>query len=293
MSIIRLARENDLPQIHQVFYQNEVRGIKSPPSPGNVPPTSRHILHTGSMYVAEQDGQILAFAGAITRSTTTFLTDLFVHPEAQSSGLGKMLLERAFPQDELIHCTMSSTDPRAQALYIRSGMQPKFPNFNLQWDGTPPENLPDSSIEVVEGDAADPALIQWDAEVSGRERWQDHVFWVKEQQAVPLWFLRNKTTIGYGYVRLNVETLWYPQVCKVGPIGVNSPEHATDCVLAAINWACKQAEVVSIDVPGPHTCLATLLDSGFRIIYVELFVSNETRPFFDAERYIPSGSSLL
>jgi ribosomal protein S18 acetylase RimI-like enzyme len=293
MIIIRSAREHDLVQMHQVFYQNEVQGVKSPPPPGDVPSVLRHILQTGTIYVAEQEGQILAYAGAITRGPIIYLTDLFVHPMTQSAGLGKTLLQHVLPLDELIHCTMSSTDPRAQALYIRSGMQPKFPNFNLRWHSSSSEELSISHMEAVEGDTTDPALIQWDAQMGGRERPMDHAFWVREQQAVPLWLLRRGVTVGYGYVRLGAGSLWYPETCTVGPLGVNSPGDATDCVLAAVNWACKRAKVIRIDVPGPHPCLAPLLDRGFRIVYVELFVSTAPTPFFDAHCYIPSGSDLL
>lgn len=293
MSTIRPARENDLRQIQNVFYQNEMQGQNFPLPLDDISPTLQHILHTGSIYVAEQDEQVLAFAGTIMRSNITFLTDLFVHPEVHSTGLGKIVLQHILPQDKLIHCTMSSTDPRAQALYIRSGMQPKFPNFNLQWDSSSTGKLPNSSIEVIEGDPSDPTLIQWDTEISGRSRPMDHAFWMKEQQAVPLWFMRDNKTIGYCYVRLNAGTLLYPEACTVGPLGVNLSEDATNCVLAVINWAYKRAKVIRIDVPGSHPCLATLLDCGFRIIYVELFFSNTTTPFFDDCRYIPSGSNLL
>ena len=293
MSIIRLAHENDLVQIYNIFYLNEVQGMEAPPPPGNIAPALRHILSTGTLYVAEQDNQIRAFTGAITRSTTTFLTDLFVHPEAQSTGLGRVLLQHILPLDELIHCTMSSTDPRAQALYIRSGMQPQFPNFNLQWDGSSSKKLPNSHVVAVEADPADPALLQWDTEISGRARPIEHAFWVKEQQALPLWFLYNRKTIGYGYIRLHTGNLWYPEICTVGPLGVDAAENATDCILADIHWARKWAKLIRIDVPGHYSCLATLLDCGFHISYVELFVASTSIPFFDAQRYISSGSDLL
>ena len=42
-----------------------------------------------------------------------------------------MLRRRVLPQDERIYCTFSSTDPRALALYIRMGMRPQWPHFNL------------------------------------------------------------------------------------------------------------------------------------------------------------------
>ena len=293
MIIIRPAHENDLIQMQNVFYLNEIQGIEAPPPPGNISPALRHILSTGNMYVAEQGNQILAFTGAITRSTTTFLTDLFVHPEAQSTGLGKSLLQRALSPGELTRCTMSSTDPRAQALYIRAGMQPQFPNFNLQWDGSSSANMPDSPVEAVAADIADPALLQWDTEISGRARPMDHAFWLKEQQAIPLWFLHKGETIGYGYVRVSTTNLWYPEICIVGPLGVKASENVTDCILATIHWARKQAKVIRIDIPGHYSCLATLLDCGFHINYVELFVASTPLPFFDAQRYISSGSDLL
>ena len=294
MPIIRSANEEDLLQMQNVFYQNEIREVQAlPPPSSDVSLTLLHILQTGNLYVAEQDNQILAYAGTITRDTITFLTDLFVHPEIQSTGLGKMLLQRAMPPDGLIHCTMSSSDPRAQALYIRAGMQPQFPNFNLHWGDSSHKKLPNSSLEVVEAESITPELTQWDRQASGRERPLDHTFWVGPEQGRPLWFLRQGTPIGYGYVRLNVGTLLHSKICKVGPIGVKSADDATDCVLAAINWASKRAKLLHIDVPGHHPSLAPLLDCGFRILYADIFLSSATIPFFDTHRYIPSGSDLL
>ena len=79
----------------------------------------------------------------------------------------------------------------------------------------------------------------------------------------------------------------------MGPIGVRISEDATACVLAAVDLALQQADVLRIEVPGPHPCLAILLESGFRISYVDTFVSTATSPFFDAQRYIASGGDLF
>jgi hypothetical protein len=87
--------------------------------------------------------------------------------------------------------------------------------------------------------------------------------------------------------------MWYPESCTLGPIGVSAPEHATACVLSAANWARKHADVVRIDVPGPHSCLEPLLTQGFHITYVETFVSTANEPFFDPRCYIASGSDLF
>ena len=297
MTIIRAARASDLASIYFVYYLNEVSEAEAESIvrvfPQTVPPVLRHVFETGTMTVAEQDGHVIAFAGAITRCSVTFLTDLFVHPKTQSGGLGKTLLQHVLSREQPVHCTMSSTDLRAQALYTRFGMQPVFPHYNLQWQKRAHEKLSSPDIEVVEGQAEDPAFVQWDAQVSGRARPVDHAFWIKQQQGIPLWFRRGDVTVGYGYVRLVAETPLSPQTWVVGPVGVSSPEHATACVLAATRWAQWLAGTVRIDVPGPHPCLAPLLESGFQIVYVETFHSTATTPFFDAQCYVPSGSDLL
>jgi len=295
--IFRAARASDLASMYTVYCLNEVsaaqaEGILASP-PQTVPATLRHVFETGTMYVAEQDGTILAFAGAITRGSVTFLTDLFVRPQTQSAGLGKALLQYVLPREQSIHCTMSSTDPRAQALYIRYGMQPVFPHFNLRWQGRAHEEPFPADIEVVEGQVGDPALLEWDAQVSGRARPIDHAFWIEQQHSIPLWFRRRGVIVGYAYVRLVEETLLSPRRWIVGPVGVSTPEHAVQCVLAAAAWVQRRAERVRIDVPGPHPSLAPLLERGFQIIYVETFHSTAPTPIFDARCYIPSGSDLL
>jgi hypothetical protein len=293
VTIFRPAHEIDLRGAYEVFYRNEVRDSPHPPLLGDIPPHLRHVLHTGTIYVAEQDGKVLAFAGAITRGSITFLTDLFVLPTQQSSQLGKTLLHCVLPQDDLVHCTLASSDPRAFALYIRAGMRPQWPDFALRlgkathtWPSPP-------DVEIIEADVADPALVEWDAQVSGRLRPADLLYWVREQRAVPLWFRRQGQTVGYAYIRLGGGMLWDARACVLGPLGVNAPQDATACVLTAVHWALQQADTLRIDVPGSHPCLATLLERGFRIDHVDTFVSSADTPFFDACRYITSGGDLF
>jgi GNAT superfamily N-acetyltransferase len=295
MITFRPACANDLAQAFEVFYENEVRDEPAPPSlPEDGPTTLAHILRTGTMYVAEDNGRILAFASAITRDGVTFLTDLFVRPDQQSSRLGQRLLHYVMPSSaDAVYCTMGSTDPRALALYIRSGMQPQWPNFCLRLDEPMPDEKWLTNLTIIEADAGDPALVEWDARVSGRRRPQDHAYWVNEQQARPLWFQQDGATIGYGYVRLGAGTLWFPDACTLGPIGARTPTAALTCVLAAVGWAHQRAKILLIDVPGPHPCLVPLLEAHFRITYVETYVSSSPMPFFDPRCFIASGSDLF
>lgn len=295
MTTFRPATEHDLAASSYIYYLNEIQGVQNPPLPQPAPAILYHIFETGTVYVAEQYGQIIGYAGAIKRGHITFLTDLFVKPETQSAQIGKTLLQHTLPHYGSIRCTVSSTDPRAQALYIRSGMQPQFPHFNLRWssESSPVHsNTSTNSITIIEAQADDPEFLQWDTDICGRKRLIDHTFW-RQQQGVPLWFERQGKRVGYGYVRTETSSFWYPHMCTVGPIGVRSAEYATDCVLAAIEWATKRATIVRIDIPGPHPSLAPLLERAFRIVYVETFLSAAQTPFFDARCYIPSGSDLF
>jgi Acetyltransferase (GNAT) domain len=293
MEVFRSANEAELRSVYEVFYQNELLDNPHLPLPGDIPPYLSHVLQTGTLFVAEKDGKILAFAGAITRGNISYLTDLFVLPSYQSGQLGKTLLRCVLPQDDLIHCTMSSSDPRALALYIRAGMRPQWPHFALRLEKSTHTWPLTSDMEIIEADPADPALISWDAQISGRLRPVDHQFWVREERAVPLWFRRQWQTVGYGYVRFGAEALPDPQSCTLGPIGASTQEDATACVLAAVNWAVQRAVVLHIDVPGPQPCLAPLLECGFHIISFDTFVSTAITPFFDARCYIASGGDLL
>jgi GNAT superfamily N-acetyltransferase len=261
-----------------VFYQNELLDNPQLPLPDDIPPYLSHVLLTGMLYVAEEEGRILGFAGAITRGNISFLTDLFVLPSSQSSKLGKTLLQTVLPQDNLIHCTLSSSDPRALALYIRAGMRPWWPHFALQLD-KPTHAWPLAlDMEIIEVDASDPALLDWDA---------------REEKAVPIWFRRRGQIVGYGYARFGAEVHSNSQSCTLGPLGADTLEDATAGVLAAVHWAMQRAVEIHIDVPGPHPCLTTLLERGFHIHSFDTFVSSAVTPFFDARCYIASGGDLF
>jgi GNAT superfamily N-acetyltransferase len=177
---IRAATEDDLSGIFDIFYQNEMRGVAIPPPRAAIPPWLAHTLATGSLMLAERADAFLGFAGVTTRSGVAFLTDLFVRPDVQSGGIGQALLHAVLPIDALVTCTLESSDPRAQALYIRAGMLPQWPNYWLLGESSR-LRLAASDIEVVEATPDDGELLRWDREIAGRDRPQDHHFWVREK----------------------------------------------------------------------------------------------------------------
>jgi GNAT superfamily N-acetyltransferase len=291
-AILRPAIADDLAALYDIWYASEVGDDPQPPARGPWP-WLEHELATGELVLAERDGAALGFAGTITRDTVTFLSDCFVRADAQSSGVGRRLLQRLLAGDGRTYCTVSSKDPRAQALYIRAGMRPRWPNFILDVETTRLASMPAGNVEVAEGRAGDPAMIEWDAAVGGRRRPEDLAYLVAQRQAIPLWFRRSRQPIGYGFAQLfNPAMLRRPDTLRLGPIGARNEQDALACICAAVEWARPRAPAINISVPGPHIALAALLEVRFQITYVETFLSSGA-PFFDPACYIPSGGTFF
>jgi len=290
--IVRPAVAADLPTLYDIWYASEIGDDPSPPR--GAWPWLAHELTNGDLLLAERDGAAIGFAATITRAGITFLSDCFVRASAQSSGVGRRLLDRLLAGDNRTYCTVSSNDPRAQALYIRAGMRPRWPNFILEAETNKIGAMPTAGVELVEGHAGSPGLIEWDAAIGGRHRPQEHDYWVAQHQAVPLWFQRGGQAIGYGYAQLrSPELLRRPDTLRLGPIGARNEQDALACVSVAVGWAKPRAPAINISVPGLHAALAALLEARFQISYVETFLSSSDQPFFDAGCYIPSGGTFF
>jgi hypothetical protein len=174
-------------------------------------------------------------------------------------------------------------------------MQPRWPHFLLYAATDHLAKLPIGDVAVAPAEPDDPELVRWDADAGGRNRPQDHAYWIAESEATPLWLLRGGETVGYGYVqRRNHEiALWYPEALSLGPIGARSAAAARDCTCAVVAWAAARAPALALGVPAGHPCLPVLLDAGFRINYVETFVSTAGDIQASPACYLPSGSTLF
>jgi GNAT superfamily N-acetyltransferase len=292
---IRAATPDDLPAVHAIWYATETVGETNPPPPGAPHPWLRHVLRAGTLLVAERDAAIIGFTGVIARGELVFLTDLFVAPETQSSGAGGALLDAILPRDGRTLATIGSSDPRALALYIRGGMTPEWPDFQLfvERERWRPPDLDPQGTEMRVAAPMEPNLLAFDAEASGRSRPEEHRYWLEDCAATPLWFQRNGSRVGYGYVRLAPETPLQPaDTAVVGPIGVRDSTDAAACVLAAVGWALERSAVARLLVPGPHPALRPLLAAGGMIEHVETFLCSAP-PCVDTTRYLPSDGAFF
>ena len=299
----RRAAEADLPAVADVWFQDLLADEPDVPFNPEVIRLFRHELETGEMWVAERGSRVAGFSSSIVRGPVRFLSNLFLRPESRNEGIGRRLLERAMPDDGLIASTTSSRDPRAIALYARHGITPRWPHFILRGDrgvvtriaaGRFPQMTSDQAAVVEVGTDDREAIQEMDAQVGGRPRPADHELLMEAHQAIPLWFEQERRRLGYGYVQLR--TPWWlsdPGAATVGPVGVLEASDAVACVWAAVEWAVRRRPSVFVSLLGPHPALGPLLEVGFRIEYVELFMCSSEEPFADPHRYVASGSELF
>lgn len=118
----------------------------------------------------------------------------------------------------------------------------------------------------------------------GRRRDVDHRFWLREPMMVAR-ALADPAGDLLGYV------YFWPDF--IGPLVARTPPLQLLRAAAEAQVAAGSAGVrLHVHVPGPSlTVLKALLERGFRIDHVNLFMSS--RPFGRFDRYLPAGGVLL
>jgi GNAT superfamily N-acetyltransferase len=162
-----------------------------------------HLTRTADQnWVAVREGQPVGFSRSVVRDNIRQLTEMFVIPSAQSSGVGRELLSRALPQDNSRNCiVIASPDKRAVPSYLKRGVYPRFPMYYCL---RTPEIVPyetDLQIQPLVETADNLAhLNRIDRTIIGYERSIDHQFFMNTSDRTGYLFLRNGGVVGYGYV---------------------------------------------------------------------------------------------
>jgi GNAT superfamily N-acetyltransferase len=253
---IRPTTDADVPALDEVFRAaiGDVfrRHAFEPPNP---PPEAfaaqhRHLLRHDAerCFVAEDGGRVVAFAAALERGDTWFLSSLFVRPDHQGRGFGRALLERVWGDERRRRLTLTdSIQPISNGLYARHGLVPTTPLLALV--GTP---------RVEDRDGLEPAaptadaLAALDLTAYGFDRSVDHAYWSGVGRGT-VW-LRGGEPASYSYV---VDGAW------VGPVGGVDGPAAADALRAELARTEGQARVL---VPGTSRELVeTALAADLRI----------------------------
>ena len=150
-------------------------------------------------WVAEKDGEIIAYARSIEHDGLQELTEFFVSPDQQSAGVGSALLSRAFPESGARYRTIIATlDERALYRYMKAGVYGRFPLKYFYRQAQKVEVQSDLEIEPMDPGRYREDINRIDREILAHTREPVHE-WIASRRRGFV-YKRNGEVTGYGYV---------------------------------------------------------------------------------------------
>lgn len=249
---------------------------------GSSEPLHRFLAeHAAEWWVAGQADadELIGYARSVERSGLFELTEFFVRPDSQAGGVGRALLERAFPAGRgEVRVIIATQDPRALGRYYRADTVARFPILTLT--GTPHQAEPMGGLiaQTIEADDADAlALIAGiERTTIGYARTDAELRWLAEQREGYV-YRRGPSTIGFGFVGK----------AGTGPIVAADPDAMPEILLHVEGrGSALGVDRLDLEVPAPNAvAVRHLLGRGFRIHpWVNLLMSN--RPFGQFDRFV-------
>jgi GNAT superfamily N-acetyltransferase len=291
---IRRGTADDVRPAYEVFRQSlwdlmQRTGLIAPESPLDTEESwtrhrslSEHIFkHAAEFWVAEDTDGVAAMARSIERDGVFQLTEFFVHPRVQSRGVGRELLDRAFPLGRGRHRSILATqDSRALALYLRSGV--RFQSTMVDFEVIPTPHEYETDLEFVSlAELDDPvsSIGALDRRLLDHDRPVDIGFMLSDRPGYL--YRRDGKAVGYGF-ESNGDF--------AGPILV-SDSSDLPAALSHLENAAAETEVARIDVElalDAETGVEWMLQRGHRMFpfYIVMLASD---PFIPRDRYVPFG----
>ena len=210
------------------------------------------------------------------------LTEFFVIPGVQSSGVGRELFRRTFPDDGGFHRSIIATlDERALTRYLKAGMVGRFPIKYFERQPRPDVIDTDLEIERLEltHEAVD-AIDRIDRELLGHERQEDHRWLLSDRDGFV--YRRGGGIVGYGYVGESS-----------GPFAVLERKDIPAVLSHAESYACGKWDRFGVEVPLVNrSATQHLLARGFKMdAFTAIFMSD--KDFGDFGRYIFFGPPFM
>jgi GNAT superfamily N-acetyltransferase len=162
----------------------------------------------------ESGGRVVGWAQSAERDEHLELTFFFVNPDVQSKGMGRALLDQAFPRSRALHRAIFATqDPRALSLYLRSGVRFVTTVVDFSAKPRPAAVATDLDIEsVTSRPTAIEAIAGIETAILGHRRDIDVAFLLDRR---PAWLARRDgNVVGFAF-GASGDT--------VGPLGVLEP----------------------------------------------------------------------
>ncbi|HXV22880.1 MAG TPA: GNAT family N-acetyltransferase [Alphaproteobacteria bacterium] len=225
-------------------------------------------------------GRIVGWAMSIERDGHLELTHFFVEPGVQAKGIGRSLIQRAFPNGRAHHkAILASQDPRALSLYVRSGVNYVTTSVDFIIASRQIEPATDLRFERVGSDgAAVEAITALEQEVLGYRREPDVRFLLSIR---PAWLaLRAGSVVGFAFGPHPKQQASRVQPNGSGPMAALNADDLPailDHVIGAVQAA--SAGKFSITVPLINrVAVAHLLGRGGRIdpFYMKILASDDS-----------------
>lgn len=166
-------------------------------------PMFEYLARAASQFwVAESDGELIAYARSIEHDGMQELTEFFVRPGRQSAGVGRELLARAFPESGARYRTIIATlDERALYRYMKTGVYGRFPLKYFYRKAERVEVKSDLQIEPMQLERHIQAINRIDGALIDHVRESLHRWIVTSRDGFI--YKRNGDIVGYGYVGPN------------------------------------------------------------------------------------------
>lgn len=236
-----------------------------------------HLARTAEhFWVAERGDRPIGYARTINHDGVRELTELFILPEAQSAGVGRELLARAFPPNGAKRrCIIATLDARAQARYLKTGVYPRFPIYTFS---RKPEQVAVPSNLTVQPVQPTPQTLtimaEIDRQIINHRRDANHNWFFANRQGYL--YYRNRQPVGYGYVgRWN------------GPFALlDERDYPAVLAHAESESAAQNRDKFAVDVPMVnHVAVDYLLGRDYQMSeFIVYWMSDE--PFGKFENYI-------
>jgi GNAT superfamily N-acetyltransferase len=225
-------------------------------------------------WVAEQEGEIIAYARSIEHGGLLELTEFFVLPNQQSSGVGRELLSRAFPVGEERYRTIIATlDERALYRYLNAGVYGRFPIKYFYRKAEKADFKTDLKIEPMQYDVDIEQINRIDQQIVGHMRESIHR-WVGATRNGFV-YKRSGEIVGYGYVGNSS-----------GPFALLDEDDFPAILAHAESLIAESGEEVGFEAPLINRkAIQYFMERKYRIdSFTALLMSNE--PFGRFENYL-------
>jgi GNAT superfamily N-acetyltransferase len=225
-------------------------------------------------WVAENDGQVVAYARSIEHGGLLELTEFFVLPDQQSAGVGGELLSRAFPYGEERYRTIVATlDERALYRYMNAGVYARFPIKYFYRKAEKVDVATDLRIEAMQQEIHLEDMNRIDAQILGHVRESIHQWLITKKRGVV--YKRNGKTVGYGYIGHNG-----------GPFALLEENDFPAVLAHAESLAAESGGEFGVETPMINRkAIQYFMERKYRMdSFTVLFMSNE--PFGRLENYL-------